>query len=294
MSLKLAIAGGGAMGGALASGLVRAGTLKASEIIIIEPLATRRDELRHDLKVQVSGRPADSFRAEVLLLAVKPQTLPEAGPAYAKGFARKTVISILAGSTIATLRTWFSGGIARVMPNTPALVGEGASGICFSEVAVPERERIRKWLAAVGEVVEVAKESDLDAVTGLSGSGPAYVFEMIEALSDGGVLAGLPRDVALKLAAQTVLGAARMVIATGRHPAQLKDQVTSPGGTTIAGCAELERHGMRSAFIAAVKAATERSRQLGSAATAGTMQRKKVNKASSAPKRRTARKGGGR
>lgn len=254
------------MGGALASGLVRSKTLSAQEIVVIEPVAARRDELRRDIGVSVNETPAGARGAEILLLAVKPQSLGEAGEAYGRLMGRRTIVSILAGVTVESLQKYFSGGIARVMPNTPALVGAGASAVYFSkEVPAGDRDRVKLWLSSVGRVVECGKESDLDAVTGLSGSGPAYVFEMIEALADGGVLMGLSRDVAIALAAQTVLGAAKMVLETGRHPAALKDQVTSPGGTTIAGCEQLEKHGMRAAFIAAVRAATERSRQLGAA-----------------------------
>ncbi len=272
MSLKLAIAGGGAMGGALANGLIRSKTLAPSAIVVIEPLAARRDELKRQFGVKVTDDPAGAKDAEVLLLAVKPQSLPEAGPAYGRVMGKRTVVSILAGATVGTLKGYFQGGIARVMPNTPALVGEGASAVYFSaDVAAAERKRIREWLSSVGRVMECGKESDLDAVTGLSGSGPAYVFEMIEALSDGGVLMGLGREVATQLAAQTVLGAAKMVLESGKHPAQLKDQVTSPGGTTIAGLEQLELRGMRAAFIEAVRAATERSRQLGAAPGTATL-----------------------
>jgi pyrroline-5-carboxylate reductase len=149
------------------------------------------------------------------------------------------------------------------MPNTPALVGASASAYALNKAARPEDGSLtQRLLESVGLALPV-KESLLDAVTGLSGSGPAFVYLMIEALSDGGVLSGLPRDVATKLAAQTVLGAARMVLETGQHPGALKDMVTSPGGTTIEGLHELENHGVRSAFISAVRAAAEKSRKLG-------------------------------
>jgi len=267
------------MGGALANGLIRSKTLAPSAIVVIEPVAARRDELKTQFGVKVTDDPAAAKDAEVLLLAVKPQSLPEAGPAYGRVMGKRTVVSILAGATVQTLKGHFQGGVARVMPNTPALVGEGASAVYFSaDVTAAERTRVRQWLSSVGRVVECAKESDLDAVTGLSGSGPAYVFEMIEALSDGGVLMGLGRDVATQLAAQTVLGAAKMVLESGKHPAQLKDQVTSPGGTTIAGLEQLELRGMRAAFIEAVRAATERSRQLGGAPAPATLAKGKNQK----------------
>ncbi len=275
------------MGGALASGLIRSKTLSASDIVIIEPVAARREELKKELGVAVSAEPSAARGAEVLLLAVKPQSLGEAGDIYGKLLGGRTVVSILAGTTVESLQKYFTGGVARVMPNTPALVGAGASAVYFSKnVSQPERDRVKKWLSSVGRVVECAKESDLDAVTGLSGSGPAYVFEMIEALADGGVLMGLGRDTAVTLAAQTVLGAAKMVLETGRHPAQLKDQVTSPGGTTIAGCEQLEKHGMRAAFIAAVRAATERSRQLGAAPASAKMAEGKQSGAKTGARRK--------
>jgi pyrroline-5-carboxylate reductase len=155
--------------------------------------------------------------------------------------------------------------IVRVMPNTPALVGASASAYALGSCATPEDgQLVQKLFSAVGEAYQV-KESLLDAVTGLSGSGPAYAFLMIEALSDGGVAAGLPRDIATKLAAQTLLGSARMVLETGQHPSVLKDMVTSPGGTTIEGLQKLEEGKVRAALINAVRAAAEKSRKLGQA-----------------------------
>jgi pyrroline-5-carboxylate reductase len=153
--------------------------------------------------------------------------------------------------------------VIRAMPNTPALVGMGAAAYCLGSTATrDDAATAARLLGAVGLAVEVP-ERLMDAVTGLSGSGPAYVYLVIEALADGGVRSGLPRADALKLAAQTVLGAASMVMETGEHPAVLKDMVTSPGGTTIAGLAELERHGLRAALIDAVTAATRRAAELG-------------------------------
>jgi len=153
--------------------------------------------------------------------------------------------------------------LVRVMPNTPALVGEGACGYALGQSATAEDgELVKRLLSAVGVAYEV-KERLIDAVTGLSGSGPAYGYMIIEALSDGGVAAGLPRDISTRLAAQTMLGAAKMVLETGKHPGELKDMVCSPGGTTIEGVHELEEGGVRSALINAVRAATERAVELG-------------------------------
>ena len=201
-------------------------------------------------------------RSDVLVLAVKPQTMravfAELRPAVTP---EHLVISVAAGTTIGTIDEGLggSGRIVRVMPNTPALVGEGASAYAMGPRTTPEDEGlVKRCLESVGRAVRVP-ESLLDAVTGLSGSGPAFVYVMIEALSDGGVRVGLPREIATMLAVQTVLGAAKMVRETGLHPGVLKDQVASPGGTTIAGLHELERGRIRGTLIDAVEAATRRS-----------------------------------
>jgi pyrroline-5-carboxylate reductase len=205
--------------------------------------------------------------SDVIVLAVKPQymapVLAEIRPLVT---LNHLVVSVAAGVTLATLAEGLGSDrrIARVMPNTPALVGEGAAGFCMGPAARPGDEAIvAGCLEAVGRAFRVT-ESLLDAVTGLSGSGPAFVYVMIEALADGGVRAGLPREIAQILAAQTVLGAARMVLETGRHPGALKDEVASPAGTTIAGLHALERGGVRAALIDAVVAAHARSVELAS------------------------------
>jgi pyrroline-5-carboxylate reductase len=204
-------------------------------------------------------------RSDVLILAVKPQSM---APVLAELRSVVTdghlVVSIAAGVPLAALAAGLgpSCRLIRVMPNTPALVGAGASGYCLGPNATADDEAVvRACLGSVGRAYRVP-ESLLDAVTGLSGSGPAFVYLMIEALSDGGVRVGLPRDVATALAAQTLLGAAQMVLETGLHPGVLKDQVASPGGTTIAGLHALERGGLRAALIDAVQAATRRSAEL--------------------------------
>ncbi len=204
--------------------------------------------------------------ANVLILAVKPDqvagVLAEQRGLFTNGHL---LISIAAGVTLAKMEAALPAGtrVIRVMPNTPALVGEAATAFALGKSATAsDGELAKKLLSAVGIAFPV-KESLLDAVTGLSGSGPAYVYQFIEALSDGGVAAGLPRDIATKLAAQTVLGAAKMVLETGQHPGALKDQVTSPGGTTIEGLHELEKGKLRGTVMSAVRAATEKSKKLG-------------------------------
>jgi pyrroline-5-carboxylate reductase len=268
--LRWGFIGSGRMATALVRGMIRAGTAAPGSITASDPIEAARSALGRETGVAVT----DSNRAVaeasgVLVLAVKPQSLPqvldEMRPVVTP---EHLVISIAAGVSLATLTAGLGAGrrIARVMPNTPALLGEGASGYCLGSHARPgDEEVVRSCLSAVGRAYRVP-ESLLDAVTGLSGSGPAFVYVIIEALSDGGVRVGLPRDVATALAAQTVLGAARMVLETGEHPGALKDQVASPGGTTIAGLHALERGGVRAALIDAVEAATHRSAELAAAA----------------------------
>lgn len=200
-----------------------------------------------------------------IILAVKPNVIEKVcQDVMAAAESEAVVISIAAGVTLTTLEKNLPGRrVIRVMPNTPCLVGEAASGFALGKLANDsDRDIVKTIFGSVGIAMEVS-EHLLDAVTGLSGSGPAYVFQFIEALSDGGVRSGLSRDVATKLAAQTVKGAAEMVLKTGKHPGLLKDGVTSPGGTTIAGVEALEKGAFRATTISAVKAATKRSMQLG-------------------------------
>ena len=200
-----------------------------------------------------------------MFLAVKPQNMPavfsEVGGKIAPD---KLIVSIAAGITLSRLCEGLkTNRVVRVMPNTPALIGKGASAFRSGPAATAaDGQLVGQLLGAVGQAFQV-DEKLLDAVTGLSGSGPAFVYVMIEALADGGVRMGLPRDVAMALAAHTVRGSAEMVMTTGEHPAVLKDKVASPGGTTIAGLAALEERGLRGALIAAVEAATRRSQELG-------------------------------
>jgi len=268
---KIAFLGTGNMAEALVKGLLRAGTADASEIVCSEPRAERREEIakRYGVRV-IAENLAAAEEAQIVVLSVKPQSmddlLEEIAPAIDHS---KLVVSIAAGIPIAAIARKLGAGvrIVRTMPNTPALVGAGATALARGAHATQaDLEQARALFQAVGVAVLV-EEHHLDAVTGLSGSGPAFLFLVIEALADGGVKVGLARPVAMALAAQTVLGSAKLVLETGEHPGRLKDQVTSPGGTAIAGIHALEAGGLRAALIAAVEAATRRSHELGEKAT---------------------------
>jgi pyrroline-5-carboxylate reductase len=263
-SLKLGMIGGGVMGEALLSRLLAEKIYEGSLILVSEPLRERREFLSEKYGVLVTDNNQEAAKAsEVLFLAIKPQVFA-AVVADLPTIKGVLVVSILAGMPLSKLESAFPDrAIVRVMPNTPATVGAGMSAIAPGKlVQSGDMDLAKRIFRAVGEVVEVP-ESMMDAVTGLSGSGPGYVAILLEALTDGGVYAGLPRPIAAKLALQTVLGTAIMLQESGLHPAELKDRVTSPGGTTIEGIAQLERAGFRSALIDAVKAATVRSKELG-------------------------------
>ncbi len=267
MAVKFGMIGGGVMGEALLSRLLKQELYKSSDVIVSDPVAARREYLQQEYGIAVTANNADAAAAmEVLMLAIKPQIFSKVttGLQSKELMERPLVLSILAGVTLEKLSTGFVGyPVVRVMPNTPAIVGQGMTAIAPSDLVSPEQIELAKQIfAAVGEVVEVP-EYLMDAVTGLSGSGPAFVALMVEALADGGVASGLPRQIAQQLALQTVKGTAELLQDSGLHPAQLKDRVTSPGGTTITGVATLEANGFRSAVIEAVKAAKQRSEELG-------------------------------
>jgi pyrroline-5-carboxylate reductase len=259
--------GAGQMARALARGLVGRNLVKPKQVLAYDPVPAA---LQQFLDAVPGAKSAGDNRgvvreAGVVVLAVKPQSLPAVCQSLdGESTSGKLFISILAGVSLRTLRQELrTERVVRVMPNTPCLIGQGASAFSNDPPTDPrDMETVTQLLSAVGQVFPLS-EQQLDAVTGLSGSGPAYVYLMIEALSDGGVRMGLPRSVATALAAQTVAGAAQMVLQTGEHPSVLKDQVTSPGGTTIAGLKALERGGVRAALGDAVEAATIRSRELG-------------------------------
>jgi len=258
----LQVIGGGRMGEALVGGLLKTGSVPPVDIRVVEPIEARRKELADLLPGVVLAASPD--QSDGTVIAVKPGDVPAACRAAAAAGSGR-VLSIAAGVTLATLEAELAPATAvvRAMPNTPALVGVAAAAIAAGTTATDDDLAwAESLLGAVGIVVRV-KEPLLDAVTGLSGSGPAYVFLVAEALIDAGVLAGLPRDVSSALAIQTVLGAATL-LAEGRDgPEALRAAVTSPGGTTAAGLRALEHHGVRAAFLDAVSAATERAKQLG-------------------------------
>jgi pyrroline-5-carboxylate reductase len=257
--------GAGKMATAIIRGMIRNGTL-AESISASDPNPSARAALVSETGISTFDSNAGVVKnSDVIVLAVKPQimanVLAELKPILT---SEHLVVSVAAGVSLATMANGLGADrrLARAMPNTPALVGEGAAAYCLGSAALPGDEAIVvNCLEAIGKAFRVP-ETQLDAVTGLSGSGPAFVYIIIEALADGGVRAGLPRETALALAAQTVLGSAKMVLETGQHPGFLKDQVTSPGGTTIAGIHALERAGIRGALMDAVEAASNRSAEL--------------------------------
>ena len=255
------------MAEALIARLLSRGTYAADEIAVGEPSASRRQFLVETYGVTVCDRNADALAgASTILVAVKPQIFAQVVPDLQQVASQQPlVLSIMAGVPLATLEAAAPHcPVVRAMPNTPATVGAGVTAIAPGQQAIAEHlQRAQAIFTAVGSVVTVP-ESLMDAVTGLSGSGPGYIALIVEALTDGGVAAGLPRPTAQALAVQTVLGTATLLQTTDLHPAVLKDRVTSPGGTTIAGIAQLESAGVRSALIEAVKAACQRSKDLGS------------------------------
>jgi pyrroline-5-carboxylate reductase len=265
LNRNLAFLGGGVMASAVLRSLLDKGLLAPAQISVSEIAEGRRQALA-TFGVRVYAANQEAVKgADVVLLAVKPGVVPEVLQEVGSLLTpAQLVVSIAAGVTLRQISDLLPEAVpvVRVMPNTPVQVGEGASAICRGEHATLEHAGlVRQLFEAGGRCVEVT-EAQIDAVTGLSGSGPAYVCLIIEALADGGVRMGLPRDVALTLAAQTLLGSAKLVLDTGEHPAVWKDRVATPGGTTIAGLAALEEAGVRSGLIRAVEAAARRSAEL--------------------------------
>ncbi|BCA55839.1 Pyrroline-5-carboxylate reductase [Nitrospira sp. KM1] len=261
----VAFMGGGQMAEAIIGGLLAGDVRSAEAIWATDPVTARRDRLKSEFGIRVGADNLPAVQwASIVVLAVKPQQVERLLKELERDLSGRIVVSIVAGTSIANIADHSPGArIIRAMPNTPALVREGMTALAYGpNVSSDDVEQVRAMFTAVGRVISV-EEHLMDAVTGLSGSGPAYVFQAIEALADGGVKVGLPRQTAEILAAQTVLGAARMVLESGEHPAKLKDRVASPGGTTMAGLHQLEQGRFRATLMGAVEAATRRSRELG-------------------------------
>jgi len=265
-SKKIAFIGSGNMGEALLGGLLKAELTNPENIMATDVMDYRLKEVEQKWQVNITtdNRKAVQF-ADIIVLCVKPQALRLVLDDIKNELGEnQLIISIIAGITTRTISAFIGkkNPVVRVMPNIPAVVDEAASAICLGEFAETLHQEIAlKILGAVGEV-EAVPEELMDVVTGLSGSGPAYIYMVIEALTDGGVMMGLPRHVAVRLATQTVLGSAKLVRETNEHPAMLKDQVTTPGGTTILAIKELEESGLRPMLIRAVETATNRSKEL--------------------------------
>jgi pyrroline-5-carboxylate reductase len=266
-NLKIGFLGGGNMAAALVKGLLHAKVVPPEQIIVSDVKSERLAHLRetHGVKTTQDNHELVKF-ADVVVLAVKPQVFDKVLDSVGADFrGDQLLVSVAAGVPVSAMESRLPANarVVRSMPNTPATVDAGATAIAAGSHATDhDLEIARELFAAVGRVVTL-DESLLDAVTGLSGSGPAYVMLMIEALADGGVKVGLHRDTALLLAAQTVFGSAKLLLETGEHPGRLKDMVTSPGGTAIAGLHTLESGGLRRTLIDAVEAATKRAVELG-------------------------------
>jgi len=264
---KLSIIGGGNMGEVIVSGIIAGNLVSAQSVTVSDIDTTRLTRFRDTYGVRTEEEnPKAVASGDIIIFAVKPQTMGDVLQEISKSVTNsKLVISIAAGITTSFIEGFLKKGmrVIRVMPNTPALIGEGAAALAAGTNAGETDLTLAQQIFNAVGITVVVKEELMDAVTGLSGSGPAYTFLIIEALSDAGVKMGLTRDVALKLAAQTLAGAAKLCLKGDRHPAQLKDMVTSPAGTTIAGVKALENGCLRGTLMDAVEAATLRSKELG-------------------------------
>jgi pyrroline-5-carboxylate reductase len=262
---KIGFLGGGAMAEAMADGIVKGGAAKAENIYICDHKAARCEFFREKYGVNADTDSAILKGMDIAVLAVKPQVFKKAADELKAVIGENAaVISILAGISLDVLEKEFpKNRVIRVMPNTPMAVGEGMAAIAAGKKCTQDDIAAAKLIFEAAGRAIVIKENLMDAVTGLSGSGPAYGFVMIDALSDAGVAAGLKRGDAVTLAAQTLLGAAKMVLETKKHPSELRDMVTSPAGTTIEGVMALEKHGVRGALIEAVLAAVNKSKAMG-------------------------------
>ena len=267
MTEKIGVIGAGKIGSAIARGIIRAGLVNKESVMCSDVSDELRQAIARDLDIKVTpdnGALCDF--AEIIILAVKPQIVDPVAREIAKKLGKsKLLVSVAAGVPLGRIETHLERGarVVRVMPNIPCVVGAGAAGFAGGgHATAADLEKVGAILNSFGVGLAV-EEKYLDAVTGLSGSGPAYVFLFMEALADGGVQVGLSRDVALKLAMQTVYGAARMALESNKHLSELKDEVTSPGGTTIAGLYAMEQNGFRGTVMKAVVSATRRSQELG-------------------------------
>ncbi len=263
--MKIGFLGAGAMGGAILTGAIESGTVKAEDVYVSDFSDAIKAKYKDMGCNIVSDNRELAEKSDIVVAAVKPQYAEPALSELGKNFDGKAMISIMAGLNTSTIRemTGADFRLLRTMPNTPALVKCGAFALdAGTDLTAEEKEFAEKMFKAIG-VVEWMPEDLIDTACGLSGAGPAYIYLVIEALADGGVAKGLPRATAMNLAAQTVKGAAMMVLETGQHPDALKDIVCSPGGNTIIGVKTLEEHGVRGAFIDAVVNATERAKELG-------------------------------
>lgn len=268
--LKFSFIGAGRMNRALVQGLLRAKVCVASDICVSTRTATKLDALVTEFGIIASENNEVAVEAsDVVVLGVKPQDAATAVQSCARALSGKLVISVMSGLSLNTLQELIGdeARIVRAMPNVAALAGAGATAMAFGAKVTTEDQAAAQALFEAAGKAYIVKESLLDAVTGLSGSGPAYLYLVIEAMADGGVKAGLPRDLAAQLAIQTMLGSAQLADETKLHPALLREMVTSPGGTTAAALAVLEDRGVRGAFIAAVEAAAKRAGELGSASS---------------------------
>lgn len=261
---KIGVIGCGNMGGAILKGALASGVL-APEQAYVYDISPAAREVAQGLGVNVMANDEEvCANSDIILLAVKPQNAAEALEQCKKALDGKALMSIVAGVTVERLQNMIDGTprILRIMPNTPALVFEGAFALCSDNDFTADELAAAKAIYEKLGIVEMIPEKLIDAVCGLSGGGPAWVAMFIEAMGDAGVKNGLPRATAYRLAAQTCLGTAKMFLETGKHPGELKDMVTSPGGTTIEGCEALERGGMRFAVMDCVNVATEKSKRL--------------------------------
>lgn len=265
--MKIAFIGGGTMGEAMLSAILSHKLTTPADITVSEPDQARRQKLQANYRVNtVTSNPAAVQQADIIILSIKPQTLPEVLPELrGKLFASQLVMSIIAGAKIAAIASGLNHRcLVRVMPNTPAQIGEGASvWTATPSVTTQQRAWTKSILAVMGEEIFIEDEKLLDAVTAVSGSGPAYVFLFIETLTSSAIAIGLPPDMAEKIVLQTLLGSGHLLQKSGKGPAELRHMVTSPGGTTAAAIAKLEAGGFTELIKQAVAAAYERSLELG-------------------------------